>query len=140
MMATFDDDQYRLGLEDLTGCLGPFVVAVGHGGHRDGYKSVPAVIPDRQKVIVVFINKTDAVVERVANDLDDGDGAARVGDQVDHRSAADGDARLVTDGGLPGRRWTRRPAPTCRVRRHWCLIRHAAGSRRGVVGPITERW
>ena len=102
MMATFDDDQYRLGLEDLTGHLGPFVVAVGHGGHRNGYKSVPAVIPDRQTVIVVFNNKTDALVERVANDLNDGDGPARVGDQVDHRAADDGDARLVTHGGLPG--------------------------------------
>ena len=41
--------------------------AVGHGGSKDGYQSLMAVIPDQQAVIVVFVNQRDADVTSIAS-------------------------------------------------------------------------
>ena len=67
-MMTTDADRYGLGLEDFTGGFGTATV-IGHGGRKDGFQSLLAVVPDRQTVIVVFVNQTDADVARIAADL-----------------------------------------------------------------------
>ena len=41
----------------------------GHGGSKDGYQSQLVIIPDKQTVIVVFVNRRDADVASIAADL-----------------------------------------------------------------------
>jgi D-alanyl-D-alanine carboxypeptidase len=67
-MTTIGADGYGLGVEDLTGPFGMATV-VGHGGSKDGYQSILAVIPDRHTVIVVFVNQRDANVASLAASL-----------------------------------------------------------------------
>jgi CubicO group peptidase (beta-lactamase class C family) len=64
-MTTIDGDGYGLGIEDLTGPFGTATV-VGHGGSKDGYQSLLVVVPERQTVIVVFVNQRDANVTSLA--------------------------------------------------------------------------
>jgi D-alanyl-D-alanine carboxypeptidase len=65
-MMTVDPDGNGLGLDK-------FVVgadtAFGHGGSKDGYQSLLAIFPDRQEVIVVFVNQRDANVSLIASQL-----------------------------------------------------------------------
>jgi CubicO group peptidase (beta-lactamase class C family) len=65
-MMTFDDDGYGLGLEVL---YGYGTAAIGHSGSKDGYQSVLAVVPDRQAVNVVFVNRNGALVDLIAAPL-----------------------------------------------------------------------
>ena len=73
-MTDVADDGYGLGVEDLTGGFGT-ATAVGHGGSKDGYQSLMAVIPDQQAVIVVFVNQRDADVTLIASRVLDALGA-----------------------------------------------------------------
>jgi D-alanyl-D-alanine carboxypeptidase len=68
-MTTIGQGGYGLGVEAIGG-VGPPPV-FGHGGSLDGYESLLAVIPDRQLVIVVFVNRRDADVSSIAADLVD---------------------------------------------------------------------
>ena len=67
-MTTFGADGYGLGVEDLTGPFGTARV-VGHGGSKDGYQSLLAIVPEQQLVIVVFVNQRDANVTSLAAGL-----------------------------------------------------------------------
>jgi D-alanyl-D-alanine carboxypeptidase len=67
-MITTDENHYGLGVEDLTGVFGT-ATAFGHGGSKDGYQSLLAVVPDQQAVIVVFVNLNDADPALIAADL-----------------------------------------------------------------------
>jgi D-alanyl-D-alanine carboxypeptidase len=67
-MMTTDENGYGLGVENLTGGFGTASV-FGHGGTKDGYVSLLAVVPDRQTVIVVFVNLNDADPALIAADL-----------------------------------------------------------------------
>ena len=73
-MTDVADDGYGLGVEDLTGGFGT-ATAVGHGGSKDGYQSLMAVIPEQQAVIVVFVNQRDADVTSMASRVLDALGA-----------------------------------------------------------------
>jgi CubicO group peptidase (beta-lactamase class C family) len=73
-MMTIDYDGYGLGLEDVSSGVANETV-IGHGGSKDGYQSLIAVLPDQQTVIVVFVNQTGAGVETIAGDLLDTLGA-----------------------------------------------------------------
>ena len=66
-MTTIGHDGYGLGVEAVDG-VGPPPV-FGHRGSKDGYQSLLAVIPDRQLVIVVFVNRRDANVSSIAAGL-----------------------------------------------------------------------
>jgi D-alanyl-D-alanine carboxypeptidase len=67
-MTTFGEGGYGLGVEDLSGPFGTATV-VGHGGSKDGYQSLLAVVPEQQIVIVVFVNQRDANVTSLAAGL-----------------------------------------------------------------------
>ena len=73
-MTTIGEGGYGLGIEDLTGPFGTATV-VGHGGSKDGYQSLLAVVPERQTVIVVFVNQRDADVTSLAASILDALGA-----------------------------------------------------------------
>ena len=66
-MMTVDSDGNGLGLDKLAD-FGS-VTAFGHGGSKDGYQSLLAIFPDRQEVIVVFVNQRDADVSMIAQRL-----------------------------------------------------------------------
>ena len=66
-MTTIGHDGYGLGIQAVDG-VGPPPV-FGHGGSTDGYQSLLAVIPNRQLVIVVFVNRRDANVSSIAANL-----------------------------------------------------------------------
>jgi D-alanyl-D-alanine carboxypeptidase len=74
-MMTVDSDGNGLGLDKLAD-FGS-AAAFGHGGSKDGYQSLLAIFPDRQQVIVVFVNQRDADVSSIASQLLDA--AAREG-------------------------------------------------------------
>jgi D-alanyl-D-alanine carboxypeptidase len=56
-MLTFDADLSGLGVDKITDFGVP---AYGHSGTKPGYASLLTVVPDRNAVIVVFINNQDA--------------------------------------------------------------------------------
>lgn len=71
-MMTVDPAGNGLGLDKLTD-FGS-ATAFGHGGSKDGYQSLLAIFPDRQEVIVVFVNQRDADVSTIASHLLDAAG------------------------------------------------------------------
>ena len=71
-MTTVDPSGNGLGLDKLTD-FGS-ATAFGPGGSKDGYQSLLAIFPDRQDVIVVFVNQRDADVSTIASHLLDASG------------------------------------------------------------------
>ncbi|MEP7114178.1 MAG: serine hydrolase domain-containing protein [Ilumatobacteraceae bacterium] len=65
-MMTFDADGYGLGVDRIPD-LGP--TAYGFSGHKPGYASLLAALPDSNTVVVVFINSQDADVYAAAEKL-----------------------------------------------------------------------
>jgi D-alanyl-D-alanine carboxypeptidase len=67
VMTTVDPDGHGLGLDRFSdyGDL----LAYGHSGAKTGYGSILVVLPERQAVVVLFVNDPDFVVEPVVGRL-----------------------------------------------------------------------